>query len=832
MRTLNLMSTSVVRALGRVFLMGGLVIAACLANAAHAQSNLRVIHNPQPGPDIGSFGQSIALDGDRMVVGAPGLLGDGAACVYQLNPEGYWELEDYLVPEGPYQPGRVGFSVSISGDLIVLGGPNSSVLPFGQGGVFHEGAVWAFRKVDSDWVQEQVLFRPGGGSISEHFGSSVSVLGDSLLIGAEFFAVPLEGGGVVWNSGGVFAYSRTENGWKFDERIDAPTTTMSGRFGASIVQNEGTAYITAIRSTENPSGQGAVFVLENGDDGWSHIQSFYANQAGNPIRFGESLAVDGETMVVGAPGVDETTLSHGAAFVFKRTGGVWNETLKLVDPSPTNGSHFGESVSVAGDSMLIGAPGKGLYGSVFVYQTPENEWALMQEINGTAISTQGELGAAVAASEDILVLGAPEFEYSGPHWRFSGAVAVMKRDGPNWAVAYRLEERGPSNDQFGTSIAISGNTLAVGAPFDDVLVGNSGSVHLFVRSGVSWAYEETISASTPSEDQLFGHSIDLDGDILVVGAPGKYASVKGAAYVFKREGGIWSEVQKFESTFSGTTQRFGSAVALDGDRLVIGAGTPMISTLPTPPPPQASAYVYVLSGGVWAEEARLVASDVPGQGGFGNAVAIEGDLVVVGSTKLFGVPVVTGGAYLFTRSGSVWSESTKLGPSPSQPNTSSFGSAVAIYGDVIVVGAPEAGDGPNFYRGSVDVFRNSGSGWILEATLTGTEGSKYQSFGTSVALADHLLLVGASGSGTQDNPSRPLARVFSENGGSWVDRGLLDHPIFDGYATTGSAVALEGSQLVVGAPRNSSHRMYSGAILSAEYAPPPSAAGSGWDLLE
>ena len=213
----------------------------------------------------------------------------------------------------------------------------------------------------------------------------------------------------------------------------------------------------------------------------------------------------------------------------------------------------------------------------------------------------------------------------------------------------------------------------MGAEGDDGAAGGEqGSAYVFVRSGGVWTEQQKLEASDAAAVALFGHSVAISGETVVVG-PG--------AYVFVRSGDAWSQQQKLEASDGAPGDRFGFSVAIDAETVVVGAE----SDNGAAGFDQGSAYIFVRSGGVWSQQQKLEASDAAEEDQFGNSVAISGETVVIGARlDEFGNP---GSAYVFVHSGGVWSQQQKLMVSDVEI-FAEFGTSVAISGETIVVGAP------------------------------------------------------------------------------------------------------------------------------------------------
>jgi drug/metabolite transporter superfamily protein YnfA len=351
-------------------------------------------------------------------------------------------------------------------------------------------------------------------------------------------------------------------------------------------------------------------------------QKLEALDAARDDRFGESVAISGETVVVGAPfdngagGEDQ-----GSAYVFVRSGGVWSQQQKLEASDPAAFDIFGNSVAISGETIVVGAPFDdgavgNTQGSAYVFVRSGGVWSQQQKLE-TADAPGGQFGASVAISGEAIVAGAPS---DGP----AGSAYIFVRSDGTWSQQQKLEvSDATAFANFGASVAISGETVVVGAHTDDGAAGsNQGAAYVFVRSGGVWSQQQKLEASDAAALERFGFSVAISGETIVVGAfldNGAAGDGQGSAYVFERSDGVWSQQQKLEASDAAAFDHFGNSVAINGMTIVVGAED------------NDSAYIFERSGGVWSQQQKLEAFDVEGGGFFfGKSVAISGKTVVAG----------------------------------------------------------------------------------------------------------------------------------------------------------------------------------------------------------
>ncbi len=367
--------------------------------------------------------------------------------------------------------------------------------------------------------------------------------------------------------------------------------------------------------------------------------------------------------------------------------------------------------------------------------------ATNQETRLTALGAQADrgFGGAAAMDGDTLVIGAPRC--SSPEWK-PGTAYVFTRSGGIWTQQAQLAASDAAAcDMFGYSVAVDGDTVVIGAPEANLgAVVQAGAAYVFVRSGQTWTQQAKLTAADPHDGDHFGFSVAIRGDTIMSGAA--YADVTGvgdagAVYVFARSAGIWTQSMKLVASDAFNLAGFGSSVALGGDTAVVGAA-PHPYTGKT-----GAAYVFLTSGATWTEQAKLTASDATPADDFGSTVAVDGDTLSIGAPNADdGSGTRVGAAYVFVGSGAVWAQQTKLGlPSGSAEG---FPSQVALDGDVLVVGAAVATVAGQTSAGAAYVFVRSSGTWRRQARLTASDAAAWNHFGSAVAAGGDTAIIGAA----------------------------------------------------------------------------------------
>jgi YVTN family beta-propeller protein len=358
---------------------------------------------------------------------------------------------------------------------------------------------------------------------------------------------------------------------------------------------------------------------------------------------------------------------------------------------------------------------------------------------------------------------------------------------------------GPGKEEFGADVDISGNTAVVGTSnLNNGAV--PGSAYIYVKVNGKWALQATLHAPDAQPGDQFGEAVAISGNTVVVGGSKDYGGPAGSAYVFVRKGTTWSERAHLTASDGVPDNRFGISVDIDGNRIVVGAAN---GSAP------GAVYVFERAGGVWSETARLHSSEeYPGV--FGYSVAISGgridspgNIVVADLLAYTADENTTGAAYVFSGSGSAWSQQAKLTSGPvSGQSIKFFGRSVDIDKDRVVVGMPNIFEAAN---GSAFVFAKAGGTWEKQAQLTASDTTCINTcgdrFGWSVSISDRTVMVGSPWADIgfrEDTAGRAYIYEQPLNATTWPEKYRLQSP-YDPRGNFGYAVAIDGTTAGVGA---------------------------------
>jgi uncharacterized repeat protein (TIGR01451 family) len=672
---------------------------------------------------FGSFGSSVSIDGDTAVVGAPQYSatvgGAGAAYVF-VRSGATWSLQQILVSPNPTSLANLGTSVVVSGDTVLAGAPG-------------EDAVHVFVRSGTVWSEPQTL--TGSGGPGESCGQSVSLSGDTAVVGAPQ-AQP----------GAAYVFVRSGNTWGQQQRLVASDGTNADSFGASVAASVDTAVVGApSKDTAGGAAAGAAYVFVRTGQTWGQQQELLPSNAAAGDNFGTSVAVSGDTAFVGAPLAIPSPPLYlgGAVYVFTRAGTTWSEQQELFDAGATGSTELGSALSVDATTALAGAPNAvtpgGFSGAAYAFVDAGGTWSEQQKLVAADTGDLDEFGYSVSVDGDTALIGAAEDTTLAG--RRAGSAYVFVRSGTTWSEQQKLiASDGVAYDEFGCAVSLSGNTAVVGAR--QVAAGlGKGAAYVFVRMGSQWTEQHKLTASDGSDGDAFGGSVSISGDTVLVGArrhTTPAGELAGAAYVFVRSGSVWSEQQELVASDAQVQDYLGSSVAIAGDTAVVGEPFGESGQF------AGAAYVFVRSGVVWSQQQKLLAPDAEPLDEFGTSVALSDDTLVVGAPKDLGGNG-PGKAYVFTRAGAGWNLQQELLVTDGAVGDQ-FGDSVALSGDTALVGAPgrDSVNGPN--DGAAYVFSRSGTVWTQTQKLVSPDedpnGNAFFAFGV-VSLSGGTALVGA-----------------------------------------------------------------------------------------
>lgn len=383
-------------------------------------------------------------------------------------------------------------------------------------------------------------------------------------------------------------------------RLTAPHPAPLDKFGWSVAISGDTAVVGAPSEdiawgSGTLQDAGAVYVFARLGEQWNFQEKIVANNPSAFDNFGISVGIEGNTIVVGANGVEVDKIDNvGAVYVYGRNGYTWSLEKFITDTEPSQDDSFGADVAIGGGIIAVGAPGKDIptglpgvdyldAGKAYLYfERDPGKWLLKKELQANDPKMGGSFGSSVDIDSDYLVVGATELNpYEIKDVDLGPGSAYIFAKGKGWNLDSKIDatvdKRG---DAFGYSVAVYGNTVLVGAPSADPLmksysVTNGGKAYVFNKVAGQWKQTGDIILQDPQPFDHFGRTVDLYGSVALIGAEGRsyFDELRaGAAYLFTQETrGEWTQQTTLRSDAPSDDEAFGRAVAMDGNKLLIGA---------------------------------------------------------------------------------------------------------------------------------------------------------------------------------------------------------------------------------------------------------------------
>jgi len=722
------------------------------------------------------LGRSVAVDGELVVMGTPlhdtgAAFNSGAAKVFNASTGA---LLYTLVNPTVGSQDFFGFSVAVSGTRVVVGAYNDST------GVYQSGSVYVYDLAGSAPTVPVVVINNPARRSGDHFGFSVAISGTRIVTGA--FADDTGAN----NAGSVYVYDLSSATPALPlVTMNNPDPAYEEHFGSSVAISGTKVVIGAAGDDTGAINAGSAYVYDLGSPAPTiPVVTLRNPSPGVDDGFGAEVGISGARVIVGAGGDNTGASDAGSVYVYDLGNGTPAvPVLTLNHPAPVATGNFGSAAAISGTRLVVGA----LYNdarpniarSVYVYDlgggnpvvpvvTLMNPGSSVQDFYGHAVAISGVKVAVGAYWDDRLAVDAG----TGYVYDLSSAtpaVPTIMRDDP-----------GPSSeDNFGYAVAVSGTRVVVGAWADDRGGTNSGSVYVYDLSSSSPTVPVfTLNNPEPAAYDVFGWSVAIDGPRIVVGAWGNDSggATSGSAYVYDLGSAFpATPIAVLNNPEPASYNVFGRSVAISGARVVVGA-----SSDDTGATDAVSAYVYDLNSGPPAALIVELNNPSTSAGGFGGAVAISGQQVVVG--------------------GYVYDFASAM-PSIPKHTLDHPGRSVAISGNRVVVGNAYGSSG----AGNAYVYDLSGgTPGVAVITLNNPSPVTDDYFGASVAISGTRVVVGATDDNTGGSNSGS-AYVYDLSGVTpLVPIATLNNPSPAVDDRFGSSVAIDGTTVVVGTPDDDS----------------------------
>lgn len=616
------------------------------------------------------------------------------------------------------------------------------------------------------WILKATLSRTDTDA-SEEFGKSVSIHENRIVVGC-----PSDD-----TNGSVYVFDRSGDDWNETQRITNPNAS-NDLFGASVDVFEDSIVVgapyyngSANSSSSSSLDSGAAWLFKLQESVWTQINRYENNIHSTSNNFGFSVCVWDEDVFVGCPNDDVSYTDSGSVTVFEpfedveskvllnfdtkpiltevgETPDVWEQHEKFVASDKNTNDKFGTSVDVSGQWVIIGSPSDDYSqisngGSAYLYYMEDRDdpsnWTFMQKLTPSESGTNFQFGTSVSIHGDIAVVGSPfarnyirslyDLELTD-----TGSVFIFKKVGNEWEEIQKLYPlNGQSLDKYGYAVSLHENTLIVGSPGHGLTVGNTGSAYIYNFNSSTNKFDlvQEINTTNTTNGEQFGYSVSVHEDYAIVGAPRYEPESRisswnsGCAYVYHKDGTVWTEQEKLTAFDELSGSQFGYSVAIYGDYCIVGSpysdntatDYSSSSSSSSLSDNYGSAYIFERDGTDWNFLQKLVAPGTEFGGMFGYSVAMSYRHTAIGaygidkdwtSSSSSITSTNTGAVFVFVRDAqpSEFTHHQTLYAEDFQEN-SNFGGSVALNQHSLIIGAPM----DDYLVGSIT---NSGSAYYFK----------------------------------------------------------------------------------------------------------------------
>ena len=653
-----------------------------------------------------------------------------------------------------------------------------------------KGCAYVLHFNGSDW---ETIARLTGSDSEEGdgFGTSVDISGDNIVVGA------YRAGD---NQGAVYFFEKPVSGWEDMTETAIFTASNGGTtdyFGSDVAISVDTIVVGAFNTPY-------LYLFQKSGGGWKDTTetAIFYNSDNN--KLGDAVDILNGYIVAGGGDIDNDS---GAVYVFHKTTTA-SEVAKLTASEREYNGHFGESVDMAGDIIVVG----GYYcdddtGAVYIFRKPAAGWTDTIE---TAILTASDrknyqaFGRDVCIYGDYIAIGVSKDDKNGDN---SGAVYIFKKPASGWKDTTETAQLTASDaevdDGLGRSVCLSNGRLFSGSTGNDDHGDNSGAVYLFEKTGPEWTTMQETAKFVPEKYlhntyDYFGVAASMDGEYAVITAPG-YKNYQGCAYVLHFNGSDWEKIARLTASDGKPDDYFGTDVGIYGTDIIISAKNADGNTNKT-----GAVYIFERPAGGWkdtTETLKIIASDGMQDDRFGEIVAINGEYCAVGAPGNDFISNSSGAIYIFEKAQNGWQDTTasaKLTSTEALSYDYLGNHGLAVSGDYVIAG--HYNDDYNGMRtGSAYLFQKPAGGWkdtTETAKLIASDGQQYDKFGYHIGMHGETIVIGAPKNGDMG-----AAFIYEKPADGWKDtvQSAKLTPS-DGQSGDffGNAVDIEGGYIIIG----------------------------------
>jgi FG-GAP repeat len=623
------------------------------------------------------LGLSVAISGNTVIAGAPnndnGVSNGGAAYIFVSDGAGNWIQEQRILAGDRTAEDIFGYSVAIDANYAVVGALQDDEDAAGLNPLANAGSAYVFIRNTGVWTQQHKIVAPDRAT-ADWFGYSLSISGDHIIAGAYQEDEDATGANTVSRAGSAYLFSRSGNSWTMTQKLTAPVRAEDDYFSFDVAINGNNLFAGAWQEDENETetgtiiNAGSVFVFSRNGANWSFQQKLNDFESGGFDLLGYYVAADSMYAIAGAwqDGEDangvNTITQAGSAYIYRRdtATGLWLQQQKIVAADRNTGALFGYSVAINQDYAFITAYNEKFdedgnneleeAGAVYVFRRSGTAWAQTQKLVAPVRKIGDVFGSAVAVSGNYLAVGSTyhDEDANGQNTLTSaGAMYLYKLNTGSglWELRQKLTPTDrATDDRFGFHVAIDGDYAAGGAYLHDGGVSNAGAVYVFVRNPVTdtWSEQQKLTTSDRQSGDQFGIYVSVSGEYIIAGAYAEDHDAAGlnpfnnagSAYIFKRNGTVWTQEQKIVASDRAANNRFGLAASIYGEYAVVAAegnhfsatGTDSLNT-------SGSCYIYKRDAltGTWSQIQKIAAGDREEYAQFGYNVALYKDYIFSGT---------------------------------------------------------------------------------------------------------------------------------------------------------------------------------------------------------
>lgn len=568
------------------------------------------------------FGRSVSLYENRALVGAPydedNGTGSGAVYVFdRLNS--VWSQTNKLIAADGSVHDRFGYSVSLSNDKLLVG-------------TGHGYSAYIFDYTNTNWIQTTKLTanNPEGNPVD--LGQSVSLLDNKALVGTE-------------DDASAYLFELSNGEWSLTAKLNTNNRIINGsKYFVGLSTNF--SFIAAPGSYEQDIPN-SIYVYELIGKTWTQTGQLSNGDYATNDRFGSSVSISGNKALIGGFKDGDNGYLSGSAYIFESINNIWTLMAKITAKDGSAFDSFGYSVNLSGEKAIIGAyytDEKGeASGSAYIFELFEGQWIQSAKITAIDGASLDRFGWSVSISGNTALVGAFGDDDNGHD---SGSAYVFELQGGKWEQTIKLlPNDGDAVDRFGFSVSLSGNRALIGAYLDDDDGTDSGSAYIYERTNGTWSQSAKLTIGIESESDLFGRSVNINGNKAIVGAltDDDLGADSGAAYVFETQDGVlWIKTKKLTAQDGKEGDRFGYSVSIYGDKALVSSHLNNENGIDS-----GAAYVFQLANGLWSQVDKLIGHDIVKEDEFGFSVSLYDDKALVGTPLDDDNGGNSGSAYIF-----------------------------------------------------------------------------------------------------------------------------------------------------------------------------------------